>query len=338
VRAGSLPGRAAGPTLATMARGLPSLLPGGSPSVHDTLRDVLAAGQRSFSFEFFPPKDDAGEAVLWQAMRRLEALGPTFVSVTYGAGGSTRDRTVRATRRMAEQTTLTPVAHLTCVGASRSELRRVIGEYADAGVRTVLAIRGDAPGGPGTPWTPHEDGVDTALDLVRMLRRLGDFSVGVAAFPEGHPESPSLEHDARVLALKEQAGADFAVTQFFFRAEDYFALVERAQRAGCTIPVIPGIMPVTNLRQIERFAALSGASLPAGLVAELRRVGDDPAAVREVGVQAATDLAARLLAGGAPGLHFYTLNRSTATLDIYTRLGLERRPCPSARTAVGRPA
>jgi methylenetetrahydrofolate reductase (NADPH) len=192
-------------------------------------------------------------------------------------------------------------------------------------VRTVLAIRGDPPGGPGTPWTPHEDGLDTALDLVGMLRRLGDFSVGVAAWPEGHPESPSLEHDARVLALKEQAGADFAVTQFFFRAEDYFALVERAQRAGCTIPVIPGIMPVTNLRQIERFAALSGASLPPALVAQLQRVGDDPAAVREVGVQAATDLAARLLAGGAPGLHFYTLNRSKATREIYANLRLAVR-------------
>ena len=286
-----------------------------------TLRERLASGGRSFSFEFFPPKDDAGEAVLWQAIRRLEPLAPTFVSVTYGAGGSTRDRTTRITAAIARDTTLDPVAHLTCVGASRSQLRTVIGGYADAGVRTVLALRGDPPEGPGGVWTAYPDGLDHADDLVRLVRGISRFTVGVAAFPDGHPGSDSLDHDARVLAAKAEAGADFAVTQFFFDPAAYFALVERVAALGCTIPVIPGIMPVTNITQIERFAQLSGAPLPAGVVSRLDAVRDDPAAVRRVGVELATELSAGLLEGGAPGLHFYTLNRSTATLEVFADLG-----------------
>ena len=286
-----------------------------------TLRERLASGGRSFSFEFFPPKDDAGEAVLWEAIRRLEPLAPTFVSVTYGAGGSTRDRTTRITAAIAQETTLDPVAHLTCVGASRTQLRQVIGGYADAGVRTVLALRGDPPGGPGGQWTAHPEGLDHAVDLVRLLRGVSRFTVGVAAFPDRHPESPDLDHDARVLAAKADAGADFAVTQFFFDPAAYFALVDRLVALGCTIPVIPGIMPVTNITQIERFAQLSGAPLPAGVVSRLDAVRDDPAAVRRVGVELATEMSARLLEGGAPGLHFYTLNRSTATLEVFADLG-----------------
>jgi methylenetetrahydrofolate reductase (NADPH) len=299
-------------------------MPGGARTVHDTVGEALAAGGRSFSFEFFPPKDDAAETVLWEALRRLEQLAPTFVSVTYGAGGSTRDRTVRVTRRIARETTLTPVAHLTCVGSSRAELRQVVGSYADAGVRNVLALRGDPPGGPGGEWRPHPDGLDHADELVAMVRGLGRFCVGVAAFPDKHPESPDREHDARVLAAKQDAGAEFAVTQFFFTAEDYFRLRDDAARHGCTMPVVPGLMPVTNLRQVERFAALSGTRLPAALVARLEAVGDDPAAVRAVGVEWAGALAADLLDGGAPGLHFYTLNRSTATLEVFRSLGIER--------------
>jgi len=281
----------------------------------------LAAGERSFSFEFFPPKDDVGEAVLWEAVRRLEPLNPTFVSVTYGAGGSTRDRTTRITRAIARQTTLTPVAHLTCVGASRADLRQVIGGYADAGVRTVLALRGDAPGGPGVPWTAHPEGLDHAVDLVRLIRGLSRFTVGVAAFPDGHPESPHLDHDARVLARKAEAGAGFAVTQFFFDPAAYFRLVERLSALGCDLPVIPGIMPVTNIAQITRFAQLSGTPLPDAVVQRLDAVRDDPAAVRRVGVEIATELSRALLDGGAPGLHFYTLNRSTATLEVFADLG-----------------
>jgi methylenetetrahydrofolate reductase (NADPH) len=293
-----------------------------SSPVGSTIRDLLASGGRSFSFEFFPPQTDAGERLLWEAIRRLEPLHPTFVSVTYGAGGSTRDRTVRITERIASDTTLTPVAHFTCVGASRAELRSVIGSYADAGVLNVLALRGDPPGGPGQQWEPHPQGLTHANELVRLSRGLGDFCVGVAAHPEGHPESPDLDTDAKFLAAKAAAGADFAITQFFFKADDYFRLVERAASYDCTIPIIPGIMPVTNVRQIQRFAQLSGAAFPEDLAQRLLAVEEDPEAVRAVGVEVASELAQQLLEGGAPGLHFYTLNRSTATLEIYQRLGL----------------
>jgi methylenetetrahydrofolate reductase (NADPH) len=290
--------------------------------LHETLAGLVATGGRSISFEFFPPKDDAGEAVLWESIRRLEPLAPTFVSVTYGAGGSTRDRTTRITQRIAADTTLTPVAHLTCVGASAAELRQVIGQYAAAGVANVLALRGDPPGGPDGEWTPHPGGFDYAVDLVRLVRGLGRFCVGVAAFPDKHPASPDLDHDAKVLAAKQAAGAHFAVTQFFFEAGPYFELVRRAAGQGADLPVIPGVMPVTNVKQIERFAKLSGAALPARVVERLHAVAGDPAAVRAVGVELATELCRELLDGGAPGLHFYTLNRSTATLEVYDRLGL----------------
>ena len=299
-----------------MARGLPSRTQGRAA----TVRELIATGERSFSFEFFPPKDDEGERALWKAIRELEPLQPTFVSVTYGAGGSTRDRTVRVTENIASDTTLTPVGHLTCVGQSRDELRAVIGAYAAAGVHNVLALRGDPPGGPGSEWVRHPEGLDHAVELVTMLRRLGDFSVGVAAFPEKHPEAVDLDADAAVLAAKAEAGADFAVTQFFFRPGDYFGLVERARAVGCEIPIIPGIMPITNLKQIQRFAELSGAEVPAEVVAHISQFEDDKAAVRQAGIELATKLADDLLAGGAPGLHFYTLNRSKATREIFTNL------------------
>jgi methylenetetrahydrofolate reductase (NADPH) len=312
-----------------MALGLPSTLPDGGPSVHESLRELLRAGGRSYSFEFFPPKDDAGEAQLWTAVRRLERLRPTFVSVTYGAGGSTRDRTVRITERIARETTLTPVAHLTCVSASVTELRRVIGQYADAGVRNVMALRGDPPGGPGAPWQPHPQGLDHADQLVRMLREMGSFCVGVAAFPDKHPESPDLDHDADVLVGKAAAGADFAVTQLFLDARAYTDLVQRVRARGCELPIIPGIMPITSLAQVRRFGQLSGVAVPAAVEQRLRRAGDDPRAVRAEGMAIATELCAELLAAGAPGLHFYTLNRSTATLEIYESLGLSAWPAAS---------
>ena len=318
-----------------MALGLPSTLSSGAVTLVETLSELLAGGGRSFSFEFFPPKDDAGEDVLWSSVRRLEGLAPTFVSVTYGAGGSTRERTVRITGRIAAETTLTPVAHLTCVAASRAELRQVVGAYAASGVRNVLALRGDPPGGPEGRWEAHPDGLTHAVELVELVRSLGRFSVGVAASPYKHPESPDLEHDARVLAMKADAGAEFAITQLFFDAGAYLELVERAARHGCTIPIIPGLMPITNLGQIHRFGVLGGTPVPDRLTARLHEVGDDPAAVRAVGMEATTRLAQDLLDGGAPGLHFYTLNRSTATLEIYRDLGLgrERRGRLSVRPA-----
>lgn len=291
----------------------------------EQLARLRAEGRPSISFEFSPPRDDAGEAIFWQTIRVLERLSPTFVSVTYGAGGSTRDRTTRITRQIAQTTTLAPVGHLTCVGASRAELRRVIGGYADAGVSSMLAIRGDPKDGPRAAWTPNPGGLNYAVELVQLIRELGNFSVGVAAFPDVHPASTGPQADARVLAAKAEAGAQFAVTQFFFTPQDYFRLVERASALGCTIPVLPGIMPVTNVKQIHRMAELSGAALPPAVVSRLQAVADDPAAVRAVGVELATEMCQALLDGGAPGLHLYTMNRSTATLEVFEALGLAAR-------------
>ncbi len=293
-----------------------------SRSTTPTVRDLLAAGHQSFSFEFFPPKDDEGEQVLWNSIRRLEGLSPTFVSVTYGAGGSHRNRTARVTRRIAAETSLTPVAHLTCVSATRSDVRQVVAQHVDDGVRNILALRGDPPGGPGSPWIATEGGYRYAVELVEDLQGLGDFSIGVAASPHLHPESPDLEHDARVLAAKVRAGADYAITDMFFERAAYVELVERAARHGADVPIIPGVMPLTNLGQIERFKLLSGAAVPGWLVDRLMVHADDKAAFRAAGMEAATVLAADLLAAGAPGLHFYTLNRSTVTGEIYRTLGL----------------
>lgn len=290
------------------------------PGSAETIRDLVAAGERSFSFEFFPPKDETGELQLWRALRELEGLRPTFVSVTYGAGGSTRDRTVRVTERIAHDTSMTPLGHLTCVGHSRETLRSVIGSYADAGVRNVLALRGDPAEGPAAQFEAHPQGLRYAIELVELTRSLGDFCVGVAAFPEGHPTTESLEVDAQVLAAKARAGADFAITQLFFRPDDYFALVDRVSALGVDIPIIPGIMPITNLGQITRMAELSGAALPDEIVGRVSKYDGDPAAVRAEGIAIATELCDTLLVGGAPGLHFYTLNRSKATREIYAGL------------------
>ncbi|HET9828124.1 MAG TPA: methylenetetrahydrofolate reductase [NAD(P)H] [Nocardioidaceae bacterium] len=289
---------------------------GGSPSVSD----LIAAGERSISFEFFPPKDEAGERQLWTALRELEALRPTFVSVTYGAGGSTRDRTIRLTEGIAAQTTLTPMAHLTCVGHSRDELRSVIGSYAGAGVRNVLALRGDPPGGPGTAWTATPDGLTYATELIELVTSLGDFCVGAAAFPQGHREAESVEQDAWVMKAKQDAGAEFAITELFFRVQDYFALRDRCAAVGVDIPVLPGIMPITSLPQILRMTELSGREVPSEVVDRVSRYDGDPAAVRAEGIAIATEMCDALLADGAPGLHFYTLNRSKATRQIYSGL------------------
>ena len=282
---------------------------------------LLAGARPSVSFEFFPPKDDASEVVLWDAIRRLERVRPDFVSVTYGAGGSTQDRTVRVTERIARETTLTPLAHLTCVGASVADIRRVVGQYAAAGVRDILALRGDPPGNPGGEWVAHPEGLNHATDLVSLIRTLGDFTIGVAAFPDVHPASPDLDHDVEVMVRKADAGASFAVTQMVFDADTYLRLRDRvAERRD--LPITPGLMPVTNLKQITRMSQLMGTPLPRAVVDRLEAVVGDADAVRAVGVEIATELAQRMLAEGAPGLHFITMNRSTATLEVHENLGL----------------
>ncbi|MCD6639382.1 MAG: methylenetetrahydrofolate reductase [NAD(P)H] [Nocardioides sp.] len=285
-----------------------------------SMRELIESGGHSFSFEFFPPKDEAGEAQLWDAITALEPYRPTFVSVTYGAGGSSRGTTIRITERIAKDTSLLPVAHLTCVGHTRAELEAILDEYQAAGVHHVLALRGDPAEGPRAEWVPVEGGLTYASELVELAAARKDMRVGVAAFPEKHPSSPSLEHDADVLAAKARAGAEVAITQMFFRADDYFDLVDRVRQRGVDIPILPGIMPILNLAAIRRQGELIGTEVPEEIVARIQAFEGDPVAMRAEGIAIASELCRELLDRGAPGLHFYTLNRSKATLEIFANL------------------
>lgn len=285
-----------------------------------TIAELIREGERSFSFEFMPPRDEAGEEQLWKAIRELEPYRPTFVSVTYGAGGSSRETTVRVTGRIARETSLLPMGHLTCVGHTREELTEILASYAAAGVHHVLALRGDPREGPRAPWTPTEGGFTHACELVSLAHGLGGFTVGVAAFPGGHPGAESVERDAEVLLEKQRCGAEFAITDMVFRPRDYFELVERAAGIGADLPIVPGIMPILNLAQVARMAELSGREIPAEVRTRVERYADDPAALRAEGIRLAAELCEELLDGGAPGLHFYTLNRSRATREIFAAL------------------
>ncbi len=278
--------------------------------------DLLASG-RTFSFEFSPPKSAEASESLWKTITDLAPLGPSFVSVTYGAGGSTREHTRDTVLRVKKETRIPPMAHLTCVGHTRAEIASIIGTYVGAGVENVLALAGDPPKDAGDA---RPSDYRYATDLIEHVKELAPMSIGVAAHPEVHPRSESRESDRRHLATKLRA-ADFAVTQFFFDAVHYRRLVDELIALGVTKPVIPGIMPVTNLAQVERMAQLSGAAFPGWLRERLESAGS-PDEVRRAGVDAATELCAELLADGVPGLHFYTLNKSTATREIYAQLGL----------------
>ena len=281
------------------------------------ISDILSAG-RTFSFEFFPPKTDEAERALEKAIGELGPLDPSFVSVTYGAGGSTRERTRDIVIHIQRDAGITAMAHLTCIAHTRDQLTSLLAEYREAGIENLLALAGDPP------VDPDVDAGDLqyAHELVELIRGAGDFSVGVAAHPELHPRSNGDRvADRRFLAEKLEL-ADFGITQFFFEADPYLRMIDELDALGCTKPVLPGIMPVTNAGQVQRFAQLAGAEFPPALAERFAAVADDLAAVRELGVLVATELCAELHAAGAPGLHFYTLNRSTATREIYANLGL----------------
>jgi len=280
------------------------------------IADLLAAG-RTVSFEFFPPKTDAAQAQLVRAIRELEQLEPSFVSVTYGAGGSTRERTHDLVVGMLKTTALTPMAHLTCASHSRLDLAEILVRYRRAGVENLMALGGDLSKDPDAPPTE----LATAEELVDLAQTIGGFSVGVAAHPELHPRSPDRASDRSFLAAK-LAKADFAITQFFFRVEDYLGLRDDLERLGCTKPVVAGIMPILSLKAVTRMAQLSGCEVPRDVVQRIEAAGEDPDDARRAGVDVATELCNALLAEGVPGLHFYTLNQSTATREIAANLDL----------------
>jgi len=283
------------------------------------IRDLFQLQEQTFSFEFFPPKTTQEVDELLVRAQELKPLGPSFISVTYGAGGSTRRNTIDLVCRFQAELNIVAMAHLTCVGHSQAELREVLEELRDREIENVMCLRGDPPRGQSS-FTPAPDGFSHAHELVTLTRSLGDFCIGVAGYPELHPECSDKQQDLEHLKAKVHCGADFVTTQLFFDNHDYFAFCDRARKIGITTRIIPGIMPITNYRQIVRFAKMCGASMPEVLQKRLEPVADDSQATLEIGVDWAWRQCEELLAGGAPGIHFYTLNRSLATQRIFERL------------------
>jgi methylenetetrahydrofolate reductase (NADPH) len=278
------------------------------------------------SVEFFPPKDDAGEARLWEASSALETIAPDFISVTYGAGGSTRDRTIQITKEITKRTGRGTVAHLTCVGSTKDELIEILSQYKGAGIKSILALRGDPVGGPAANWVTTNGGFDHADQLVELAISQGGFDVGVAAFPDGHPASAgNSEKDIDVLIRKEELGATFATTQFFFESSKWETLVSKLAARGSTLPIIAGILPITNVKQLHRMAELGGTPIPDKISNLFNKISEDPDAVRKTGAEIATKLCEELIALKVPGLHFYTMNTAVATLEICGNLGLNNR-------------
>ena len=280
------------------------------------ISDILRTDRRTVSFEFFPPKDDAGFAALFATIEALKALDPSYVSVTYGAGGSTRRKTVELVKRIKHEIGIESMAHLTCVGANRDEIGAVLDDLAAAGLENVLPLRGDPPKGE-SEFVPTPGGFRYANELVSFIRERHSFCLGGACYPEKHPEAPSAEADLDNLKRKVDAGVDFLITQLFFDNDDYLRFRERAAGAGIRAPILAGIMPILNVKQIKRFTRMCGASLPDALRQKIEAVEDDAEAVRQIGIYHATRQCEDLLRDGAPGIHFYTLNRSTATRAIY---------------------
>jgi methylenetetrahydrofolate reductase (NADPH) len=299
---------------------------------------LLKDGQEPrFSFEFFPPKTDEGQRGLEDALGELKKDTPDYVSVTYGAGGSTRGRTVEVTKWIKEDLGLEAMAHLSCVGEPVDRLREILDEVAAAGIDNVLALRGDPPRGQ-DEWTPHPEGLEYSVDLIELIRSDYDYCVGAACFPEVHPEAPDLEHDLKYLKRKVDAGASFLITQLFFDNRMYFDFVEEVRARGIDVPIIPGIIPITNFDQIKRFTSMCGASIPPALLEQLEaRAVDGEEAVAEFGVAYATLQCAHLLEHGAPGIHFYTLNKSPATRAILSALKAAR-PWEQASASAPAPA
>ncbi|TAM58294.1 methylenetetrahydrofolate reductase [NAD(P)H] [bacterium] len=293
------------------------------------IAEILAARRPSFSFEFFPPKSEAAMAALLETVATLRPLQPAFVSVTYGAGGGTRARTIEITKTMKRDLGIEAMAHLTCVGATRDELRATLTDIRGAGIENVLALRGDPPAGEAA-FAAVTGGLAHGADLVRLVREDHSLCVGAACYPEKHVEAADPADDLRHLRHKVEAGAQFLITQLFFDNQRYFSFVERARRAGIDVPIIPGIMPITNAAQIERFTRMCGATIPPALVAELEARGEEPEAVIDLGVAYATLQCVDLLARGVPAIHFYTLNKSPATRAVVSAL-LAARPWEPAR-------